>query len=252
MSHALNADGTNTTTTTTINSYTADTYSSVASHAVSLPLSLTIEPSKAYRFGFGLTPNFSYSSSSYSHAGKTNTTTSVDDGDADPAATDAGDSQNVVASIDAPYTYSDSQMTIGTDLCAGVQIYLKPDTIRLNLGTSANTVFLNRTTNSTNYTGLASSTTTSTVTGVTTTTGATSTVGGNYSSNVFDTAMGTTVAYSAGVTFFITPNITFDLVAQNDYAFNLTSTTDNGGAFNLGNYIFQLVIKLPSTAAVSK
>jgi hypothetical protein len=234
---------------------------------IALPVGMTMEPSKLVRFGFNLRPSFKLSSYSYKYARETTTTTTLDDGDGIAAATDPDDTITVAYTQDAPYTHSmdNTRVAIGTN--TGVQIFLKPNVFRLNLGASSSTTLLNRSVFTQKYTDFARSRTTvtayrndgvnpaavtSVVTAVTETLPVTTT---DTEKRIYDNPSSTTVSYTAGMTYFLNPNISLDFIVSNPAAFNLGNFTDyanddyRGGFLDLQNYSIQMTIKLPPQAS---
>jgi hypothetical protein len=239
--------GFTTVTTQNMHLYTAKTYSKDSSSSVGIPLVLKIEPNAGFRFGISVTPSISFGSEAYTQTGKSTTTTVVDNGNGIAAATDPGDTTTIDSVVDQPFSVTTNTFGLTMNFGTGVQIYLKPDKFRLNLGAQAITKIIDRSETTTDYTGLSTTTTTQTIAGVTTTTAASATTtGGNEFTNlVTDAGVNTDIWYVAGVTYFLNPNVMFDFYAKNANAFNLAATTDNGGFFNLNNYTIQLTIKLP-------
>ncbi len=236
------------TTTYASRMYWSNAYTASSVSEVSLPLSFKVEPNAGFRFGVGLTPVLTFGSIAYSAAGKRLETTTFDDGN---GITDGSDYSTVVSTVDQPYAVTTTSLGLAISLGSGVQIYVKPDKFRINLGAQATSKLIDRTETRTGYTGLATATTTTTDgMGVATVTSATaSTVssggGSEFTDAIVEASAVTSVWYVAGFTYFVNPNVMFDFYAKNARAFNLSSTTDNGGFLNLNNYTIQLTIKLP-------
>jgi hypothetical protein len=238
-----------------------------AQNEIALPVGMTMEPSKLVRFGFNMRPSFKLSSYSYKYARETTTTTTLDDGDGIAAATDPDDTITVAYTQDAPYTHSmdNTKVVIGTK--TGVQIYLKPNVFRLNLGASSTTTLLDRSVFTQKYTDFARTRTTvtayrndgvnpaavtSVVTAVTETLPVTT---ADTEKRIYDNPSITWVSYQAGMTYFLNPNVSLDLIVTNPAAFNLGNFTDmsnddyTGGFLDLQNYSIQMTIKLPPQAS---
>jgi hypothetical protein len=250
---ALQTNGYIKTSSVDTRAYSASTVGQDLTHTISLPLALRVTPGADMRFGFSVTPTLVLGTKQTSVAGKSVSTTIVDNGNGIAAASDSGDSTKVVTTTDQPYTDSIAKTKFSVATSAGAQIYFIPKKFRLNLGAAATTTLVNRTEETIAYTGLYTQSTASTVAGVTTTTvnstAATATTTGNeFVRTVSDATSTTAVAYDAGLTYYFSPNVVFDFKVSNGNAFNLVSTTDNGGFLNLNNYSIQLTIKLPPSA----
>lgn len=232
--------------------YLGNDYAYRTENSASLGLGLEVTPSKAVRFAFGVRPSIGTNTYKYNRQSGSVVIATSDDGDAVAVATDPDDSVTTTTTYNQSYDYSYARTSADVDFAAAVQLFLYKDKFRLNLSTAANTELLYRTTYTTNYTDLARQTQTVLVNGVTTNIPVATPVstidhadGDEYEREVGDGADGNIMSFQAGFTYFLNPNIMLDLVATNPRAFNLSSTTDNGGFFNLANYTVQLTIKLP-------
>lgn len=233
------------TKTTTTYGYAAKTYSSDMANSITIPLTFKVTPNPGLRFAIAVQPTVEFGKSSYSYSAKQTVTTVIDNGNGIAAATDAGDSTSVTTTIQQPYTYTESNFGLKLDIATAFQYYIFPNKLRLNLGASASTQIIDRTTATKTFTGLGSDSTATTVAGATTTGSPSVLAGGIDNTTTTDSGVAETVNYKVGLTLFASPNVLFDFYMNNSKALNLLATTDNGGFFNLNNYTVQLTIKLP-------
>ncbi len=242
-------------TTTTVNrSFLANKYKYNTDHDMSLPLELMVEPNKGFRFGVSLEPNMSFGGSKYNNSQGSISTVTYDDGDGNARDVDTDDYETVTTVVNQPSEISSSNFSAGLEANVAVQIYLKQDKLRLNLGTSANNTFVNRGTTKTQVTGLQTTQTTRNSAGSTMTTvyTVTSPAVNEFSIVNYDSGSSVSINYEAGLTYFLNPNVALDFIVENDAAFNLAATTDSGGFFNLANWSFQMTVKLPPQTSAPK
>lgn len=234
------------------NAYTATAYTDSSSHAINLPLQVAFTPSESVNFAIGLAPALTVTSQAYTVTGKTHMVTTTNDGDAEAAATDNGDSVVTRDTVTQPTTTSTLRTKFNLDFNTGVQLFVIPKVLRLNIGAGASYTPLNRLDTKTSVSDMATDVTTTVQAGVTTVVNNSipaPTVGGNeFSFVTTETGNVATVSYKVGLTLFVDPSISFDFLMQNRNALNLTSlmaTGSGSGFFDLNNYTIQMTIKLP-------
>lgn len=247
------------TTIIDIAGYSADKYLSAMSHGVSVPLSLVFTPSDQFRFGFGTTPSAYFRNVSREHSGKTTTTKTYDDNDGVVASNDTEGYVDVTVTTDQQYTETTAATAFNVDFDSFIEFNVMP-AVKVRFGAATTSNMLACTVTSRQYSRYESSVTTRTVAGVSNVTAATVTAPAtdetatkttdtvSYENGGGITSLATFITYKAGLSITVNPNLTLDFVVRNPNAFNLTSTSVEGGFFNLANYSIQATLKLPPNA----
>jgi len=225
------------TTRTETRYWVARAYTSDSKLAASLPVFYRagVDGKDNFGFGIGLAPSLTLDSQAYTTTGGSTRRTVYENGNGITTG-DASDYVTIETLALGSTGYEQSVFAVDTVFSTGAWFYLKPQSLRVNLGGQATWSLVDRTT-TTNTTDSASSYKSETTYGDTTlplTTSFQKSQPAAQSKTVADSA-GLTVSYTAGLTYFFSERMKAD--------FYYTGAGSTGNILEPGSWTLELVIK---------